>query len=130
MVSAVVQCDSTRPVDCQRVAARVLAAELARPICDRTQNQFEQNMCIGPAVDTTNRNLAAFVTALETIVGQKAVQESQKAWLDYRKSQCDAVFELISPGTRAAAAQGLCEISLARSRMRDLDDIFDVPLHH
>jgi uncharacterized protein YecT (DUF1311 family) len=63
-------------------------------------------------------------------VGPDAIAGSETAWLRYREKQCQAVFEFYRPGTIASAAQARCEIRLAESRMRDLNELFDGPLHH
>ena len=129
---APLRCSTNRLHDCQRVAEQIFAAEMARTgrICVGATTQRDENACIRYATDTTDRNLASFVDALETIVGRPAVRDSEKAWLEYRSTQCQAVFDLFRPGTMAGAAQVRCEMRLARSRMRDLNELFETSLHH
>jgi uncharacterized protein YecT (DUF1311 family) len=82
------------------------------------------------AADTTIQNYQRFLSALETIVARSTVLASENAWLRYRTAQCDAVFDFFRPGTKAGAARERCEISVTRSHMRELDDLFELPLHH
>ena len=120
------------PVECQKAANAAFAAEAARigKDCRGARNQREDTACEREAADTTERNLSDFYTALEGIVGSDALSGSHQAWLTYRKRQCDAIFAFYGRGTIAPSAQIRCQIALARSRMRDLDGLFDVQLHH
>ncbi|HEY2378982.1 MAG TPA: lysozyme inhibitor LprI family protein [Gemmatimonadaceae bacterium] len=93
-------------------------------------NQREETACVGAALDTTERNFGAFYGALENFVGGDAVRGAQTMWLDYRKKQCEGIFNFFRRGTIAPSARIRCEIALTRSRMRDLDALFDVQLHH
>ena len=119
-------------MDCQTTANAAFEAEGARAgkDCPGVTNQREENACEGAAADTTERNLSTFYNALEGIVGSAPVRESQRAWLNYRKTQCIAVFTFWRRGTIAPSAESRCQIALARSRMRDLESLFEVPLHH
>ena len=120
------------PVECQKAANAAFAAEQARvgKDCISAHNQREDTACALDAADTTERNLSSFYTALQGIVGSDALRDSQRAWLNYRKKQCDAIYAFFKGGTIAPSARTRCEIELARSRMRDLDELFDVQLHH
>jgi uncharacterized protein YecT (DUF1311 family) len=71
-----------------------------------------------------------FVRALEALVGRDAVLPSQQAWSSYRRRQCQAVFDFHRSGTIAGAAQARCDIGLAWSRMRDLEELIETALHH
>ncbi|HEY7393300.1 MAG TPA: lysozyme inhibitor LprI family protein [Gemmatimonadaceae bacterium] len=120
------------PLDCQKTADAAFKAEEARvgKDCAGASNQHEENICLSEAADKTERNLSTFYTALEGIVGSAPLRESQGAWVNYRKTQCDAIFTWYKRGTIAPSAQLSCQIALARSRMRDLESLFDTALHH
>lgn len=131
---------STRPqqrtcitaVACQRVAKSAFDAEMARVgvDCPTAQSQREENACQQAAERRTTRNYAAFASAVESVVGDTAWHKADQAWTSYRKSQCDAVFDFYRPGTIAPSARSRCMMELTRSRMRDLNTLFDTPLHH
>lgn len=104
--------------------------ERAGKDCINVSNQHDENICEGEAAGGTEQNFAAFYSALEGIVGSAGLRDSQQAWLDYRKKQCDAIFDFWRPGTIAPSASLRCDIELTRSRMRDLDELYEVPLHH
>ena len=119
-------------IECQKAAKAAFDKEMARvgKDCTQVRNQRDENDCQSDAAGATERNFAAFYKALEGIIGNAALSDSQQAWLDYRKKQCDAVFDFWSPGTIAPSAELRCEIELTRSRMRDLDSLYETPLHH
>ena len=123
-------CDT--PTACQRAAKTALESEMARvgKDCPAVRNTIEENTCLAAALQATERNLLDFLDALEGIVGRRAVEASQRAWRTYRTTQCDAIADFYQKGTIAPSAWARCEIDLARSRMRELDGLFDGPLHH
>jgi hypothetical protein len=55
-------------------------------------------------------------------------QAGENRWIKLVRS--DTIFTFFGRGTIAPSAQIRCEIALARSRMRDLEELFDVQLHH
>jgi len=120
------------PPDCQKTADAAFKAEAARAgkDCADASNQYESNICLSEAAEKTERNLNTFYNALEGIIGSAPLRESQRAWVNYRKTQCGAVHTYWRRGTIAPSAESSCQIELARSRMRDLESLFDVPLHH
>ena len=100
--------------------------------CLQAQNQYDDNICTRQVAEAADRNLAVLFDNLKAIVGgdaQKKLQVSQDAWLEYRKKACDAVFEFYKDGTIRKAEQARCETRLARARMRDLDFLYETPLH-
>ena len=111
-------------IECQRTANAAFGAEMARvgTDCTNVRNQREEDSC--------ERNFSVFYSALESIVGSDALYDSEQAWLDYRKKQCVAVFDFFRPGTIAPSAALRCKVELTRSRMRDLDSLFETALHH
>jgi uncharacterized protein YecT (DUF1311 family) len=126
------QAPCSRPAECRRRARMAFDSEMARvgKECVGIKTQHDDTMCQGEAAAATDRNLTVFVDALEGIVGTGALRASQQAWSSYRKAQCDAVFDFFHAGTIAPSARARCDIELARSRMRDLNVLYDGPLHH
>ena len=119
-------------IECQKAARAAFDAETARigKDCLDVTNQRDDNICLDKAAAATERNFAGFYSALEGIVGSAGLRDSQQAWADYRKKQCDAIFDFWRAGTIAPSASLRCDIELTRSRMRDLEGLYDVPLHH
>ena len=117
---------------CQRAARTAFDEEMAREgkDCVGVANTVDENNCQAEALRLTERNFATFVSALEGLVGRSTLVASQRAWLSYRTSQCDAIFDFFSRATIAPSAQTRCTIDLTRSRMRDLDGLFEGTLHH
>ncbi len=121
----------------QHVAAAVAAlkSEEAKEgkDCLQARNQYEDTICTGQVAEAADRNLAVFYDNLKAIIGDNArekLQVSQEAWLDYRKKACEAVFEFYKGGTIRNAEQARCQTRLTRARMRDLDFLYETPLHH
>lgn len=119
-------------IECQKAAKVAFDAEMLRigKDCTKVKTQRDENICQSDAETATERNFDAFYGALESIVGGGRLRDSQQAWVDYRNRQCDAIFEFWRSGTIAPSAEMRCKIELMRSRMRDLDSLYETPLHH
>ncbi len=118
-------------VDAAAAALRAEQAEEGRHCA--AQNQYEDNICSAQSAEAADRNLAVFYQNLKAILAgeaQHTLQASQDAWLDYRKKTCDAVFAFYRDGTIRNAAQARCHTRLTSERMRDLDYLYEGPLHH
>lgn len=101
--------------------------------CVQAKNQYEGNICTAQVADDADQNFAVFYENLKAIIGddaQKKLQDSQDAWLDYRKKACDAVLDFYKSGTIRNSEYSRCQTRLTRQRMRDLDFLYDSPLHH
>lgn len=116
-------------------AMAALQAEQAKEgkDCANAKSQYEETVCTAETAKTADTSLSAFYTNLKAILGsenQARLQESQNAWLQYRIKACDAVFELYKGGTIRNSEQARCETRLTRQRIRDLDYLYEGPLHH
>jgi len=99
--------------------------------CAQAKNQYDDTMCTAEVAQAADKNLATFYDNLKAILGDdKNLEDSQKAWLEYRKQACDAIYEFYKGGTIRNSAQARCEIRLTRERMGDLDALYEMPLHH
>jgi uncharacterized protein YecT (DUF1311 family) len=121
----------------QHVAAALAAlhAEQAKEgkDCPDVRGQRDEDICTGQVAEAADRNLAIFYDNLKAIIdgeAQKKLQDSQNAWLDYRKKACDAVYEFYKDGTIRNSEQARCQTRLTRDRMRALDSLYETPLHH
>ena len=116
------------------VAAEALKTELAKQgkDCVQARSQFEDTACTAQVVQAADRSFAIFFDNLKAILpvdAQSILQGTQRAWLDYRKKACEAVFEFYKNGTIRNSEQARCEIRLTRQRMQDLDFLYYGPLH-
>ncbi len=50
----------------------------------------------------------------------KTIVAAEKAWAKFKDAQCAAEYDLIAPGTGAAALSGQCAIDLTKDRIRFL----------
>ena len=124
------------PASYQKVAAKAFQFEISqiRRDCPNADTTFEENICLGSVDETTQRNFRTFYSSLRNLLNpaSDAVQQldsSQAKWEKYSTSACHAVYAVYRDGTiRNAKAVG-CRIQLTRSRMQDLDALYDTVLH-
>ena len=83
-----------------------------------------------PNPNTVKVDITIAEVLLFPVEQRLALRDSQQAWLNYRQKQCEAVFDFWRSGTVAPSAELRCKIELTRSRMRDLDSLYEMPLHH
>jgi uncharacterized protein YecT (DUF1311 family) len=125
------------PVELQRGARVAYDAEMAHEghDCPDANTQYDENICLGRVVETTATNFASFYAALAGLMSGDApslqtLEDSQIAWSDYQQKACHAIETLFRGGTILPSAGMGCVIQLTRSRMRDLNMLYDLPLHH
>lgn len=120
----------------QKMAASALHYEVAQigKDCANAKNTLEINTCLDAVAEKTQSDFRVFYASLRNLLnpGSEAVQQldtSQPQWEKYSTSACDAVYAFYREGTiRNAKAIG-CRIRLIRSRMQDLDALYDTVLH-
>ena len=134
-------------------------AEMARekaPECHNADNTVAINMCLSHEDDLTGANYKAFTSALRAMLalpqptfpgettpyigpsGREATpatntaafDTAESAWQTYAKAQCDAVDTLWRGGTIVDAMDGECYLRQARARLHELNDAYDMLLHH
>ncbi|MCL1079084.1 DUF1311 domain-containing protein [Parashewanella spongiae] len=89
--------------------------------CDKASNTFQMNQC-------TKQDMVAADAQLEQYLGKAkqkyqketnvlaALVHAQKVWVNYRKAQCDAIYEKWSGGTLSGVIYGKCMARLTRER--------------
>src|SRR5215469_8439521 len=105
-ISLLIACACTSLGQGQHVAAAMAAlkAEQAKEgqDCKNTTSQREDNICTGEVAEAADKNMTVFYDNLKAMLGpesQKALDESQAAWLEYRKKACGAVYEFYKDGS-------------------------------
>lgn len=81
----------------------------------------------------TEKDFSTFYENLRAILdesSQKNLQDGQAKWVAYRDITCQAIDDLFREGTARAGKVARCKIQLTRSRMKDLDAIYYLPLHN
>lgn len=141
----------------QQQAKTAFDREMARQKagdCPHARTTYDENICLGKAIHSTLTNYQSFSGALRSLLGQKnplmgsgdmigptgkpltaeqmtkEFDQVEADWESYRKAQCSAAYDFFKGGTIAPSMGGLCELKLIRSRMTDLNYIYDMPLHH
>lgn len=136
-ISLIIACASTSLAQDPNVVAALAAlkAEQAKEgkDCRNVTSQYEDNICTAEVAKAADKNMTVFYDNLKATLGpesQKALEESQAAWLQYRTKACGAVYEFYKDGSIRYAEHARCETLLTRGRMRDLDYLYESPLHH
>ncbi len=110
--------------------------------CNDARDTYDENMCLGRAVEASKANLKAYVDAFRGIFAisfpeewrfdgptgtpptanefLKLFDRLESEWNNYKDSLCGAVFSLNKPGTIAPSASARCQLQLMRSHMREL----------
>lgn len=143
----------------QQQAKAAFDREMARQKagdCPHVRSTYDENICLGKAIHTTLANYQSFSGALRSLLDQKnpmmgaglgdmigptgkpltaeqmtkEFDQVEAEWETYRKAQCSAAYDLFKGGTVAPSMGGLCELKLIRSRMTDLNSVYDMTLHH
>ena len=110
--------------------------------CNDGGSTYDENMCLGRAVEASRANLKTYVDAFRGIFAisfpeewrfagptgtpptanefLKQFDRVESEWNNYKDSLCGAVFSMNKPGTIAPSASARCELQLMRSHMREL----------
>jgi uncharacterized protein YecT (DUF1311 family) len=110
--------------------------------CHDARTTYDQNMCLGKAVEASTANLKAYVDEFRAIFAISFPEEWRSSgptgtrptaeeflkqfdrlgnqWNNYKDSLCEAMFSLNMGGTIAPSASARCELHLMRSHMREL----------
>ncbi|NLY58698.1 MAG: DUF1311 domain-containing protein [Gammaproteobacteria bacterium] len=96
------------------------------PDCEQQAGTtMDMNLCIAEQVAAADRQLERYLeTALERYSDDQAVVDlllgSQDAWLDYRKTYCDAIYQMWSGGTIRGVMAGNCALQLIQQRTQQI----------
>lgn len=123
------------PIQHQKNANQALQSQLSKEgkDCPEARTNLEDKVCIGQVKQQTEQDFATFFGNLKELLdstGQANLEDAQQAWLAYRQKSCTAIESLFQGGTGRLGFEARCEIQLTRSRMKDLDAIYNLPLHH
>ena len=121
----------------QDAAQAALQSQLAKEgmECAQPANTYEQNLCLDKAESRTEHDFEVFYQNLLALLDaesadQQRLKEAQIQWTQYKDKTCDAIDALYKGGTIRSSAVMRCEIEITRSRMRDLDYLYETVLHH
>jgi uncharacterized protein YecT (DUF1311 family) len=122
----------------QKAALAALTREQAKGgrDCPGAATTYDVNICLSNVADETEKNFNDFYKHLFVLLEgedngpQEKLDDAEAQWLEYRKQSCAAIHELYKGGTIRPSAEMRCAISLTRSRMRDLAELYDIPLHN
>ncbi len=125
------------PVSHQKRAAAALRYELVQMgnDCNQAKNTVEINSCLSAVAKKTQDNFHAFYESLRSLLSLRPeavrrIDSSQDLWEKYSNSACDAIDTFYRDGSIRVSAVIGCHIQLTRSRMQDLDALYNTTLHH
>jgi uncharacterized protein YecT (DUF1311 family) len=128
----------------QRIADLAYEAEMSHEVgaCPEALDVTDRNVCLNDARVETYKNYTQFFDALrEALIESSpndanalALDGTEVVWEKYRVTACDALVKVYDvgtikhPGSTEPSAQTRCLITLTRSRMRDLKQLYEPTL--
>ncbi len=128
----------------QRIADIAYQAEMAHEVgaCPEAQTVVDRDVCLNDARVETYKNYGQFFDALREALIQSspndanalALDGTEVVWEKYRVTACDAMVKVYDmgtikhPGSTEPSAKTRCLITLTRSRMRDLKQLYEPTL--
>jgi uncharacterized protein YecT (DUF1311 family) len=120
--------------------------------CPNASNTRDQITCLSHEMDVTKANYTAFTTALRAILAldsgnspdqagptgnpatpamnTAAFDTAEAAWHTYSTAECNAMDTFWRGGTIVNSMVGECTLRVARSRLHELNNAYDMLLHH
>ncbi len=124
----------------QRIADLAYEAEMSHEVgaCPEALDVTDRNVCLNDARVETYKNYTQFFDALREALIESSPNDSnalaldgtEVVWEKYRVTACDALVKVYDlgtikhPGSTEPSAQTRCLITLTRSRMRDLKELY------
>jgi uncharacterized protein YecT (DUF1311 family) len=124
----------------QHIADLAYEAEMSHEVgaCPGALDVADRDVCLNDARDETYKNYKQFFGALREALIQSspndanalALDGTEVVWEKYRVTACDAMVKVYDlgtikhPGSSEPSAQTRCLITLTRSRMRDLKELY------
>ena len=93
--------------------------------CGNAMTTYEMNICAGRETEAAETLLEKYLDkAKEKYKNETAVitslVKSQDAWVIYRKTHCDAIYEMWSGGTIRGVMFGGCMLQLTKQRIHKI----------
>ena len=124
----------------QRIAALAYETEMAHEVgaCPEAQTVTDRDICLNDARVETYKNYTQFFDALREALIESSPNDSnaltldrtEVVWEKYRVTACDALVSVYDigtikhPGSSEPSSRTRCLITLTRSRMRDLKELY------
>jgi uncharacterized protein YecT (DUF1311 family) len=128
----------------QRIADLAYEAEMSHEVgaCPDALDVTDRNVCLNDARVDTYKNYTQFFGALREALIESSPNDSnalaldgtEVVWEKYRVIACDALVKVYDvgtikhPGSTEPSSQTRCLITLTRSRMRDLKQLYEPTL--
>ncbi len=125
------------PASYQKSAQTALQSQVSQigKDCPDAKTTIEENACILAVGKKTKADFEVFYASLRALLSQNADAVSQLAgsqdqWERYAQKACNAIDSFSQGGTVRFSAVERCQIQLTRSRLQDLNALYETTLHH
>jgi uncharacterized protein YecT (DUF1311 family) len=124
----------------QHIADLAYEAEMAHQVgaCPEAQTVTDRDVCLNDARVETYKNYTQFFNALREALIEASpndanaltLDQTEVVWEKYRVTACDAMMKVYdagtvkNPGSLEPSSRTRCLITITRSRMRDLKDLY------
>jgi uncharacterized protein YecT (DUF1311 family) len=124
----------------QHIADLAYEAEMAHQVgaCPQAQTVTDRDVCLNDARVETYKNYTQFFNALREALIEASpndanaltLDQTEVVWEKYRVTACDAMMKVYDagtvkhPGSVEPSSRTRCLITITRSRMRDLKDLY------
>jgi uncharacterized protein YecT (DUF1311 family) len=103
--------------------------------CPDAKTAIEENTCVLAVGKRTDADFRTFYESLRALLSSNTeavnrLDASQQLWVAYRQKSCEGVEAVTGGGTNHFSSSERCRIQLMRSRMADLNALYDTTLHH
>lgn len=93
--------------------------------CENAMTTIEMNVCVGQKMEVADTQLEQYIAKAKEHHAQQttaiaSLAKSQDAWLMYRQSHCDAIYEMWSNGSIRGVMFGECMIHLTKQRTHQI----------
>jgi uncharacterized protein YecT (DUF1311 family) len=123
----------------QKKARTAFDREMAREKsgdCPKAMSTSDVSHCLYGEIGITTGNYKEYTGAILALLTQrgdetvKQFNDVEAFWEKYRDLQCEVAADLYRGGTARPSIGMGCHLRLLRSRMRDLDGFYYIPLHN
>jgi uncharacterized protein YecT (DUF1311 family) len=123
------------PLQHQKAANDALQSQVSKEgkDCLDAKDNYQDKVCISEVFRQTDKDFAVFYDNLKQLLDSTSginLEQAQQHWLAYREKSCHAIDEFFRDGSARGGLATRCQIQLTRSRMKDLDSLYSLPLHH
>jgi uncharacterized protein YecT (DUF1311 family) len=109
-------------------------AQDRKPDCPDAKTTLDAINCYEKLADETDDRVKELVQKILNLKPDEKLragfQQAQESWEKYREQSCTQIWNFWNPGTIKNPESVRCRVILNRQRIKFLQDMYEVPLHH